>query len=238
MDTLHHKKVLVTGADGGLGTPVVNKLLADGWHVIALLHHEENAGRLMGNFNEEVRKRLSFIIGDITLAEDVERAAEEIKDPTALVHLAGGFAGAASFEENDVLIFDHMFDLNTRSTFLLLREIMPLMKKNGYGSIVTIGAKAAVQPGSSNAVYAASKAALINLTLTAAEEGRKHHVRANVIVPAVIKTAANLKWATSPDEPKKWTKPEDIAEVISWLISDTSQQITGTVIPMYNQIAP
>src|SRR5690606_7862284 len=112
MASLKTKKVLVTGADGGLGVPVVARLLSAGWQVIAFLHHEDNAEKLKANFSEEEQKQLSFIIGDITLAEDIERAAEEIKNPAALVHLAGGFAGAATFEENDVLLFDHMFDLN------------------------------------------------------------------------------------------------------------------------------
>lgn len=233
----NNKKVLVTGADGGLGLPVVERLLLAGWQVTAFLHRQENIGKMKTALGKEKQENLSFIIGDITLAEDIERAAEKTKDLAALVHLAGGFAGAASFAETDVVLFDHLLDLNTRSTFLLLREILPLMKKNNYGSIVTIGAKAAIQPGKQNAVYAASKAALVNLTLSAAEEGRSYHVRANVIVPAIIRTEANMKWASSKDEIKKWTSPEDIAEVICWLISPESSQVTGTVIPMFNEIS-
>ncbi|MGH2644490.1 MAG: SDR family oxidoreductase, partial [Chitinophagaceae bacterium] len=87
-----------------------------------------------------------------------------------------------------------------------------------------------------NAVYAASKAALIHLTLAAAEEGRPFHVRANVIAPAVIRTEANAKWAASTKELEKWTSPEDIAKTISWLISENGESVTGTVIPMYHLI--
>lgn len=229
---------MVTGADGGLGIPVVAALLSAGWQVTAFLHREENAEKVRAGVSGDRQRRLSFIAGDVTLAEDVERAVGAAGNIAGLVHLAGGFAGASSFEEHDVVVFDHMFDLNTRSTFLLLREVLPLMKKNNSGSIVTVGAKAAVQPGANNAVYAASKAALINLTLTAAEEGRKNQVRANVIVPAVIRTKANARWASSEEEIKKWTAPEDIAKVISWLLSEESSQVTGTIIPMYNQIRP
>lgn len=238
MKTEENQNVLVTGADGGLGIPVVTRLLSRGWHVTAFLRHEENGEKLKAHFNEEENKRLSLIFGDITLAEDIERGVSKIKDLAALVHLAGGFEGAATFAEHDVLVYNQMFDLNTRSTFLLLRAVLPVLKKQNHGSIVTMGAKPAIEPGINNAVYSASKAALINFTLTAAEEGRKNNVRANVIVPAVIRTAANLKWATSKEEAKKWTAPEDIADVICWLIADESKMVTGTVIPMFNQIRP
>lgn len=238
MSTTENKKVLVTGADGGLGLPVVTCLLSAGWHVVAFIHRAENAEKLKAAFGKDDQKNLSFISGDVTLEKDVVQAIEQLKNPAALVHLAGGFAGAKSFADQDENVFDRMFNLNTRSTFFLLKAIMPIMKENKNGSIITIGAKPAVHPGAENAIYAASKAALINLTLTAAEEGRLHDVRANVIVPAVIRTQSNMKWASSDEEVRKWTSPEDIAGVILWLISEESRNVTGTVIPMYHHIRP
>ncbi|MGH2645819.1 MAG: SDR family NAD(P)-dependent oxidoreductase, partial [Chitinophagaceae bacterium] len=178
------KNVLVTGADGGLGIPVVSKLLQDGWHVYAFLHNDQKAEAMRKKFPGQADSQLSFLTGDITDIQDIENAVKGIAEMNALVHLAGGFRGAATFADQDPNFFDQMFDLNVRSTFLLLRTVLPLMKENGSGAIVTIGAKPALHVIAENAVYAASKAALIHLTLAAAEEGRPFHVRANVIAPA------------------------------------------------------
>lgn len=230
------KNVLVTGADGGLGIPVVSQLLQDGWHVYALLHNDKKVDAMRNKFSANSENQLSFLTGNITDIQDIENAVKEVGIPNALVHLAGGFKGAATFADHDPNSFDQIFDLNTKSTFLLIRTVLPLMKEQDGGAIVTIGAKPALHVIAENAVYAASKAALIYLTLAAAEEGRPHHVTANIIAPAVIKTEANVKWAASTKEIDKWTSPEDIAKTISWLISEKGVAVTGTIIPMYHLI--
>lgn len=230
------KNVLVTGADGGLGIPVVSQLLQDGWHVYALLHNDKKVEVMHNKFSAYSESQLSFLTGDITDMGDIENAVKEVGIPSSLVHLAGGFKGAATFADHDSNSFDQMFDLNTKSTFLLLKAVLPLMKEQGGGAIVTIGAKPALHVIAENAVYAASKAALIHLTLAAAEEGRPFRIRANVIAPAVIRTEANEKWATSTKELEKWTSPEDISKAISWLISEKGASVTGTIIPMYHLI--
>lgn len=237
MNHIENKMVLVTGADGGLGVPVVTSLLAAGWHVWAFLRREGKQEEFKKKFKNALNN-LSFIIGDVTSEKDVVRATEQIKDPAALVHLAGGFAAARSFADQDEKVFDRMFNLNTRSTFFLLKAMLPVMKKNNKGSIVTIGAKPAQHIGADNALYAASKAALINMTLTAAEEGRPHDVRANVIIPAVIRTQASMQWASSEEEVSKWTPPEAIADLVRWLISEESKHVTGTAIPMFHHMKP
>lgn len=228
------KNIVVTGADGALGIPVISRLLQDGWHVFGIMHREEKKEAFSQKFSDMPGSALSVLVADVTSHEDVLSVFAQIKDLDALVHLAGGFTGAPSFADHDPGVFDRMFDLNTRSTFFLIQAALPILQKRNGGAIVTIGAKPAVHPGNANAVYSASKAALINLTLTAAEEGRPTQVRANVIVPAVIRTEANLQWASSEKETEKWTPPEDIARVISWLVSAEGASVTGTVIPMYH----
>lgn len=230
------KKVLVTGARGGLGIPVVRRLLENNWKVYALLRTSKGMEEVRALFPGSGGENLFLISGDVTRPEDIEKALNEIKIPDALVHLAGGFKGGASVADYSFTDYDYLFDLNVRSAFLLMKTFLPVMKQNKKGAIVTIGAKPALDPGGENPVYAASKAALINLTLSAAEEGRKADVRANVIVPVIIRTKANEQWASSPKEIEKWTPPEDIAETISWLLSEKGASVTGTVIPMYHKL--
>lgn len=149
---------------------------------------------------------------------------------TGVVHLVGGIRAGepiASTTANDV---EQMMMVNFTTTFNVLRAAMPLLIANGGGSIITIGAKAVLQPTAHRAAYAAAKAAVVSLTLSAAEEGRVHGVRANCIVPDVIRTPANMTWGTE-EEIRSWVRPEEIAEVIYELLQPSSA-ISGTVVPL------
>jgi NAD(P)-dependent dehydrogenase (short-subunit alcohol dehydrogenase family) len=232
------KTIWVTGASGGLGIPVSSRLLEEGWRVFALVHHRKGAATLKRHFPYAYGKQLSCVMADLTDPALIEKIGTKAPFPDAVVHLAGGFQGAATLAEHTPEVFDQMFHLNVRSAFLLLRTLLPGMKEKKRGAIVTIGARPAVHPGEGNAAYAASKAALINLTLSIAEEGRAFGVRANVVVPAVIRTPANAQWASSEKETEKWTPPEDIARVVAWLVSEAGASVTGTVIPMYHGLKP
>lgn len=223
-------RIILTGASGGLGTSVLSQLWEDGWPVSAIIRNPDNVTSFRKRFPEV---GLQVLAADLTTEEGVAGIFSGTDAIYGVVHLAGGFTGAGTLAETTSDTFDRMFNLNIRSAFLVLQAAMPLLKPQG-GAIVTIGAKPALHPTGENAVYAASKAALINLTLSAAEEGRRDHVRANAIVPAVIRTKSNLAWASSPEEAEKWTPPEDIARVISWLLSDEGASVTGTIIPLYH----
>lgn len=230
------KRVFVTGGTGGLGIPVVTELLEKEWDVTVLIRSADSKKALEKNFPECIDNTLKTIQGDATKEADIIHAFQESGRIDALVHLAGGFKGAESLSAQSEADFQALFSMNTLSSFLLLKNMMPLMKQQGKGSIVMIGAKPALYPSGENALYAASKSALINLVLSAAEEGRKDGIRANVIVPAVIDTAENRKWAGENTRTDHWTSPEEIARTISWLISEASGS-TGTILPMFNKIS-
>lgn len=231
------KQVFLTGGTGGLGIPVVRELLENAWTVTVLVRSEISRTALKRTFPDaDTANRLQMINGDVIKEKDLSLAIEQIGRVDALVHLAGGFKGAKSMAEQSEDDFQSLFSLNVLSAFLLLKNILPLMKKQEDGSIVMIGAKPALYPAGENAVYAASKAALTNLVRSAAEEGRAHGVRANLIVPAVIDTPENRKWVNENTKTKNWTAPEDIARSIAWLISEEGRAVTGTVLPMFNKI--
>jgi 3-oxoacyl-[acyl-carrier protein] reductase len=229
------KEVIVTGAGGGLGKHITKRLLEDKYRVHAPVQSANSEAELKNLFPEYDGKHLFISVVDVTKKAAVEKFIGKLTDITALVHLAGGFRGGKSIADYAEKDFDFLFDLHARATFHLICAVMPVFIKNNNGNIITIGAKPAVHPGAQNAVYAASKAAEISFTLTVAEEGRKNNIRANCIVPAVIKTPANEE-GTPETEIAKWTPPEDIAEVISYLLSDAAKGVNGTVIPMYNKI--
>ncbi len=229
-------QVFLTGGSGGLGLSVVGELLEKDWTIIAYIRSDRSKAVLEGAFPDAMKEQIRTIKGDVTKEQDVVEALHQAGEIDALVHLAGGFKGAKSVTEQSESDYQALFSLNALSAFLLLKNVLPLMKRQERGSIVMIGAKPALYPSGENAVYAASKAALTNLILSAAEEGRSQNVRANLIVPAIIDTPENRKWAGENTKSQHWTPPEDIARTISWLISEEGSAVTGTIVPMFNKI--
>ena len=110
-----------------------------------------------------------------------------------------------------------------------------LLKASRSGSIITIGAKPVLHQMKGNALYTASKSAVVAMTLSAAEECRPSDIRVNCILPATLQTKNNLSWA-SEEQFKQFTPLADVASTISFLLSEAGKGITGLTIPMYNKM--
>ncbi|MBU3679814.1 MAG: SDR family NAD(P)-dependent oxidoreductase [Candidatus Kapabacteria bacterium] len=201
--------ILLTGARGELGRIVHQYLIDNGVEVVGA---DRDVVDLSSD--EDCRRFVSASAGRIT----------------GVVHLVGGILAGEPIFSTPASDVEYMMLVNFTTTFNVLRAAMPLLIANGGGSIITIGAKAVLQPTARRAAYAASKAAVVSLTLSAAEEGRVHGVRANCIVPDVIRTPANMTWGTE-EEIRSWVHPEEIAEAIYELLQPRSA-ISGTVIPL------
>ncbi len=200
--------VLVTGAGGGLGSEVVAVLRSLGWNVVAW------SGRDV----------------DLVDSEATQRAFAVIEKPLhAVVHLVGGIVAGRPVEEMTSSEFTAMIDLNLRTTFNVLQNAIPELKKTS-GAIVTIGAHVALAAAPMKSLYVASKAAVHALTLAAAAEGAPHGVRAVCIAPSTIDTPANRSWGTD-EQRASWITPTDIASEIARCI-DPSSTTTGVVIEM------
>lgn len=230
------KTILITGADGGLGTTVTQSLLAAGYQLIAAARDEAAANRLATEFPTAIGKQIIPVLTNLSVDEEVAALVEQAKGLCAVVHLAGGYTAGNSVSDYSAADFDYLMHLNAKPTFLLLKYALPVLKQAGGGSIITIGAKPALHPVGANSVYTASKSAVIALTLSAAEEGRAAGVRANCLVPAALQTPGNLSWA-SKEVFETFTPLQDVADTILFLAGDAGKGVTGTVIPMYHKIS-
>lgn len=225
---LEGKTVIVTGANGGLGAHVTNALLNAGARVIGV--------SLSISASEFPHPRFSAISSAIASLADAQAlagaAVAQAGRIDGLVHLIGGFAGGKTVAETDDAAFDRMLDLNLRSTFHLLRAVLPELRKQGSGRIVAIGSKAAVEPAPMAGAYAASKAALVSLIRTVAREEAPHGITANVVLPGTMDTPANR--AAMPDaDPSQWVQPAQVASLLVHLLSGSASQISGAAIPVY-----
>jgi NAD(P)-dependent dehydrogenase (short-subunit alcohol dehydrogenase family) len=149
-----------------------------------------------------------------------------------LVNAVGGYAGGTPLWELDLKVLDQMLALNLRSGFVLCRTIVPVMLKQGSGTIVNVASRAAVDHAAGAAAYAASKAAAVAMTDSLAADLKGTGVRVNSVLPSIIDTEANRKAMPQADF-AKWPKPEDIARVVLFLCSEESKLVQGASVPVY-----
>ena len=218
--------VLVTGAFGGLGGAVSRRLVADGWRVVAPVRHEP-AG---------VEAGVLTVPADVTEGADVARAvavaAADASAPLrAVVNLVGGYAQGGRVHDTPVAEFDAQLRINLLSAYVVTAAALPHLIAAGGGSVVCVSSKAALRPFPGAAGYLTAKAALLAFVDVLAVEYRNERVRVNAVLPGVIDTAANRAGRPGADV-TTWVPPEQIADVIAFLCSDSSVATTGAHIPV------
>jgi NAD(P)-dependent dehydrogenase (short-subunit alcohol dehydrogenase family) len=219
--------VLVAGGTGYLGTAVVGELVSSGYSVTATWIVEKERERLESQDVELVQ-------ADLFDAAATEAAVASVPDLEAVVNLVGGYAEGKRVHETDPDDFERLLRLNVRPAFLLARAAMPRLVERGGGAFVGVSARAALRPFPGAAGYIASKAALLALIQALDAEYKHDGVRCNAIVPSVIDTPANREGQPDADY-SKWVKPEAIAKVVRFLVSDDSGTTTGAAVPVYGR---
>ncbi len=227
MSDFRGRVILLTGATGGLGSAVAKDFLSVGATVVAV-------GRSCDPSDD--KPRCIEVAADLTTTEGVEKAVAAALEPTGkidvLAHIMGGYAGGAPVHETDDVTWDEMMNVNLRGAFLVTRSVLRPMIEAGYGRIVAIGSRIAVEPTKGLAAYGASKAGLNALVQTIALEVKGKGVTANVIMASTIDTPGNRAAMPKADF-AKWVAPESIAKQILWLCSDEAAAVSGAVIPIY-----
>ena len=224
---LTDKVVLITGANGGLGTAVTNAFLEAGARVAGVSKKIQNSDFPHPNFAAYPAE-----LGSAGAARAVAAAViarwEKID---ALVHLVGAFAGGQSVSETDDATLEQMLEVNLRAAFHMFRAVLPEMRTRGAGRILAIGSRTATDPQPMVGAYSASKAALVSLVQTIALENKDRGISANVILPGTMDTPAN-RAAMPGADPVKWVQPAEVASLLVHLASDQASQISGAVIPI------
>ena len=229
---MKEKVVIITGGTEGIGLATAKKMASQGAIVYAAARHNKE-------FEEE---NIKYHYVDVTdsnsckiLFEDVVKEQGKID---ALVVDAGIISDALTVKMSDEQ-FDRVVDVNLKGTFNIVRYVGPYMETQGYGSIVLLSSVVGEQGNIGQANYAATKGAVISLAKTWAKEfSRKGaDVRVNAVAPGYIMTSMMdtvpkdlLDKFASQTMLKRLGQPEEIANVITFLVSDESSYITGTTI--------
>jgi NAD(P)-dependent dehydrogenase (short-subunit alcohol dehydrogenase family) len=219
--------VLVAGGTGFLGSAVVRELVRTGYDVAATWVVEKERERLAS-------EPVELIEADLFDPAAAQAAVAAVDDLEAVANLVGGFADGPRVHETDPAEFARLMQLNLTPAFLLARAAMTPLMERGGGAFVCVSARTALRPYPGGAAYSTAKAAVLALVKALDVEYRQEGVRCNAILPSVIDTPANR--AAQPDaDHSKWVRPEEIAKVVRFLVSDDSAPTSGAAVPVYGR---
>ena len=226
MDTMS-ELIVVTGAAGALGRAVVAEFRDRKCRIAALDRPGEHLDAMA---EDPAVHPVPVDLADDTAVAEAWTAVDRLGIPSALVTVAGGFAGGGlAGLQPDTL--DAMIRTNLASVLWCAKAATSRMRTGGGGAIVTVGSRTGVSGGGPVA-YAAAKAAVIRLTEVLADELRPDRIRVNSVLPSVIDTPANRSWMPSALVARA-VPPSAIAKVIAFLCSPDAWPINGAAIPVY-----
>ena len=221
------KVCLVTGAAGNLGRAVAAAFSAAGASLLLMDHQVEHLRSAYGSEGEGKR----FALADLRDAQSVARALPAGTRIDVLCNIAGGFRMGQAVHETTDETWDLMLGLNAKSVVNCARAVVPGMLAAGQGKIVNVAALAGLSGKANMGAYIASKSAVIRLTESMSAELRDKGINVNCILPSTIDTPQNRADMPKAD-PRRWVKPEALADVVLFLASDAARAIHGAAIPV------
>lgn len=233
--SLSGKTILVTGASSGIGQAIAVSVSKMGANVVI---NGRNIAKLEKTLSLLAGENNSIIVADLTKGEDIAKLADSVPQLDGIVHCAGigHRMPAKMLTENEI---DSVMKANFNGAVLLQAALLTKKKVKKDSSIVFIASKAAESPSPGNAIYSASKGALISYARCLALELAPRGIRVNCICPAMVwtdlimlneVTLEQLQESEKSYPLKRYGKPEDIANLAIYLLSDASSWMTNSCI--------
>ncbi|GGB13136.1 SDR family NAD(P)-dependent oxidoreductase [Puia dinghuensis] len=226
------KTILITGANGGLGSVTVKTFLEKGHKVIAVDESGTHLGFAAGHKNFE--HKTVDATNEAAVSTFVEEIIELYDTIDGALLLVGGFA-MGDIKAADGEALRKMYSLNFETAYFFARPLFQHMLEQGKGRLVFMGARTALHPeqGKGALAYALTKSLLFRLAelLNATAKGK--NVVASVVAPSTIDTPLNRKDMPNADF-SAWVDPADIATLLEFICSDESKALREPIYKIYN----
>ncbi len=239
MKRFEGKVALVTGAGGGIGLATAKRIAEEGGTVVAGLLNESQRSAIGG---------LDAVVLDVRSEDAWDSAMDYVSGKhgglDVLVNNAG-ISPQATAEETSWEMWDDVMAVNLKGTFIGCKKGIPLMRKRGGGAIVNLASINAIRGNNRLVAYAATKGAVLAMTMSLALDHVKENIRVNCVCPATIETdmvrqmlseAPDLDAATRGITAKhpigRMAQPEEVASTIAFLASSDASFMTGLAIPV------
>jgi NAD(P)-dependent dehydrogenase (short-subunit alcohol dehydrogenase family) len=245
MNRLAGKVAIVTGGGTGIGRAIARRFHEEGAFVSVFGRRRDKLDETCGLLSP-TRERVLAVNGDITVDDDIRRLIDEVTRQAGKIDIVVNNAGVMRFgklEESSPATWDLMMKTNAYGPWRMMALVLPVMRRNGGGSIINLSSLAGIKAFPGSGLYCASKAALQTLSQVMAMEAAPDHVRVNCLLPALVEdTELADPIIGTANIPGFWDKlrplhplgrngkPRDIADAALFFASDESAWITGTLL--------
>ena len=238
------KVAIITGASRGIGAETARKLTADGFLVVINYLKSQKKALTLAEEIKKADNQTTVIKADMLKAEEIHALIDEtIKlygRIDVLVHNACPSILYNSFAQTKWNNFQEQLDVSVKALYHLTLGVLPIMKKQNFGRIVTIATSLALNvPANKLSPYITAKSALIGMSKSLAVELAPHGITVNSVSPGVTNTDFLSSFPSQMKEimvskipTRRLAEPKDIAEVVSFLCSKNADYITGINIPV------
>ncbi|MEA1939300.1 MAG: 3-oxoacyl-[acyl-carrier-protein] reductase [Candidatus Caldatribacteriota bacterium] len=237
---LKGKVAIVTGASRGIGWAIALNLAKSGSNLILNYNHNESGAKELSRIIESMGVKSHLFQGDVSDFAQTEKMVAYTFKTFGRLDILINNAGI----NNDKLLirmkeedFDRVLSTNLKGTFNCIKHASKIMLKQRHGNIINISSVVGLVGNIGQSNYAASKAGIIGLTKSLAKELAPRGITVNAIAPGFIKTVMTEKLPDKIREKmlddiplKKFGEPEDVANLVDFLVSEKANYITGQVI--------
>ena len=230
MEKLSGKVAIITGGGTGIGQGVALMLSGEGCRVVLSGRRKAPLEKVLEKISAQGGEGL-VVEGDVSEASDVDRlvsAAQETFGQIDILVNNAGIGGGGTIHEHDIQTWDQVMAVNLRGPFLTSRAVLPKMRARSQGHIINISSESGLEYYQGNGAYGVSKHALNALGEFIQRENQEYGVRVDTICPGMVITEMTQN---SPGlDHSKYLYPEDIAELVLWLLTRRANIKIGTPI--------
>ena len=230
---------LITGGGNGIGRAVAHRMAAAGMTVVVADYDHAAAQQVRGEIADDGGKAEALSV-DVTVARDVKAVVTDVAMRfgriDVLANIAGGSFYTKRIEEFTWTEWKQVIDTNLKGTFLLCREVAPVMQQQKSGRILNTASNYAVTGSALRAPYSAAKAGIIAFSKSLALELAPDGIRVNTVAPGPTDTPRVMEKEAPDARKQRWSpaiplgrtgRPEDLAELYYFLTTPESSAITG-----------